>query len=174
MTLDDRAIGEHMAYAYRLAMKSPDPSTQNGAVIIAPFVGLVGEACNTFPPRVTPRLERPEKYAFIEHAERGAIYAALRNGLHTNGATMICPWAACSDCARAIVLAGIRKLIRRPRVELDGASARWDDSVQRGDTILRESGVQIIEWDGSLHGRHTHPSQGPIEVLRDGKLLRIA
>lgn len=69
-------------------MSSPDPSSQIGVVIVPLASHKRVMACNTFPERVTPRLERPEKYAFIEHAERNGIYHAAKYGIVLNGATL--------------------------------------------------------------------------------------
>jgi dCMP deaminase len=133
-----------MSLALSAASHSPDPSTQNGAVIL----GHPETAdCNRFPVGVAyrdERWERPLKYRFIEHAERNAIYAAARNGVKTNGGTLVCPWAACSDCARAIVMAGIKTLVRFP-MQNDATGNHWHDECAIGDTIMREGGVEIIE-----------------------------
>jgi dCMP deaminase len=131
-----------LSLALRAAAMSPDPSTQNGAVLRF-TVGVLAEQ-NRFPDGVgyTPaRWERPLKYAVIEHAERNVIYRAARAGWATEGATLICPWAACADCARAIIQAGIVRLVRFEA----HASARWDDSIAIGDEMMREAGVEIVE-----------------------------
>lgn len=90
---------QYLLMAYKEATKSPDPSTQNGAVIVT-TAGTAAD-CNRFPERVKitdARLERPLKYNFIEHAERNAIFSAARKQLPLLGATMYVPWFACSDC----------------------------------------------------------------------------
>lgn len=144
-----------LAQCYAAAAKSPDPSTQNGAVLVGPF-GVLSQtyAINDFPRgvRYTPeRWKRPRKYAMIEHAERNVIYTACRLNVATEGTTMVCPWAACADCARAIIQVGIIGLVRVPAVEGDTAS-RWDESCAIGDEMLREAGVEIVEFDGAVGG----------------------
>lgn len=139
---------EKLATAFRIATSSPDTSTQNGAVLFWE-AGLgdmvIGAAPNRFPTGVTPRLVRPEKYSFIEHAERGAIYEAARRGEKTHGSVMYAAWAACADCARAIVISGVHLLVRCAVPTDDPASERWRESVQIGDRILLEGGVTISE-----------------------------
>lgn len=156
---------ELMAAAYELALQSPDPSTQNGAIIFDPDANqILAEAWNDFPDKVkaTPdRWERPTKYAFVEHAERRAIYEAARTGVRTEGLIMISPWASCADCARAIVCAGITGLVRHKQA-MEFNHNYWDESVGRGDTILRESGIAIIELN--------HDFDNSAHVLRDGIL----
>ena len=131
--------------AYRQAIHSPDPSTQNGAILAlrdgTPILNT--GACNAPPDGVAGRWRRPEKYLWTEHAERASIFAAARYGIRTQGLTMGCAWAACADCARAIVGAGIARLIRHPYED-----ERWRESVEVGDAILSEGGVEVIDFHG--------------------------
>jgi dCMP deaminase len=135
-----------MKIAMEAATLSPDPSTQNGAAVLLADGRVVGADCNRFPVGVTEsaeRWERPLKYSFIEHAERNAIFNAARQGIKTEGATLVCQWAACSDCARAIVAAGFARLVR---VRSDKeAHSQWAEEVALGDEIMIEGGVEIVE-----------------------------
>ncbi len=134
---------------YAIALSSPDPSTQNAAFIVAKN-GTSGHAgCNTFTRGVeaTPeRLERPLKYSYVEHAERNAIFAAARAGAKLDGATMYCPWAACIECARAIVQVGITTLVRHKQAS-DRSPERWIESIALADELLIAGGVEIIDVD---------------------------
>lgn len=146
--------------AYRLARSSPDPSTQNGSIIIDKQGSLLSSGFNAFPMGVQmsdERWERPGKYLFVEHAERAAIYRAAEHGVCTAGGTMVCPWAACADCARAIVCAGIKLLVRHQDAS-DRSPEWWVDSIAVADTILAEGGVEIRDIVGTVGGpevRHT-------------------
>lgn len=144
---------QYLKMAYQVATQSPDPSTQNGAVIVS-TTGVVVSACNKFPTRVksTPeRLERPLKYEFIEHAERGAVYEAARLGVSAQGGTMYVPWFACSDCARAIICAGISRVVGHKKMA-DGTPERWKESIKNALIMLEESGVQTELYDGDIGG----------------------
>lgn len=126
------------------AEHSDDPDTQNGAVL-TPLAGFVASAANHVPDGLaaTPlRLERPEKYRWMEHAERAAIYAAARQATKTDGATLYCCWFACTDCARAIVAAGIRQVVGHV-VPRKMTPARWEAEVAAGESMLREAGVSM-------------------------------
>lgn len=135
---------EYLRIAYRVAAnRSDDRSTQNGAVIV--FGNrIIATAANGFPRGIAhapDRQQRPLKYAVIEHAERNAIYEAARLGRMTAGATMYCPWSVCADCARAIIQAGIVRLVshhtpHRP-VRPD-----WKASLEIAEQLLREAGVK--------------------------------
>lgn len=138
-----------MRHAYDVALDSPDPSTQNGAIILDSAGVTIGLGNNRFTigMRPTPDLfERPKKYAYIEHAERNAIFSVLYEG-RTSPHTLICPWAACADCARAIVQSGIVRLVRHER-----EGGRWLGSIEDGDKILHAGGVEIITISGPLGG----------------------
>lgn len=136
-----------MRVALIAAARSPDPSTQNGAVLIDRQGKVVWgtQACNEFPAGVQyldERWERPAKYGWIEHAERNCVYHAARLGIPTAGLTMVCPWAACSDCARAIAQAGIVRLVTLKPWDGD-TNPRWADSISQAMTILDEAAVQV-------------------------------
>ena len=51
------------------------------------------------------------KYYMFEHAERNAIYKALKMGHMLRGATMYGTLFPCADCARAIVAAEITRIV---------------------------------------------------------------
>jgi dCMP deaminase len=146
---------------------SNDPHTQNGAVLVAAGSGAldVVRAANSFPTGVATaaaRLVRPLKYSFIEHAERGVIYAAARQGLKTAGATLYCPWFACADCARAIICAGVTRVVGhiKPRIH---SPERWAESIQLADQMLREAGVEIDLLKDDLGLRYLF-NGGPLEL----------
>lgn len=137
--------------AYRLALNSPDASTQNGAVVETEGFRS-GFGYNTFPFGVksTPeRLERPMKYNFTEHAERNAIFDCCLHGYGTNGATMWVPWFACSDCARAIIQAGIVRVVGHKQM-FDDTPSHWHESIGYGNEMFREARVQTELIDMKL------------------------
>lgn len=152
---------QYLLMAYREATNSPDLSTQNGAVILSGDVTIAD--CNRFPDLVKhlpERFERPLKYEFIEHAERNAIYRCARLGVPTAGATMFVPWFACSDCARAIIQAGISHVVGHQRMA-DEAPERWKDSIANAMTMLQEAGVKMTMIPDVLNGP---------KILFNGKL----
>ena len=152
--------------ACREAKKSPDPSTQNGTVLVAPGVSGFKFGVNRFPYgiKVTPeRWERPAKYLYVEHAERAVIYLCARSGSSTYGGTLYALWAACHDCARAIIESGIRRVVCRSFEDIDDeASIRWRDSVAAGLGMLKEAGVQVVKVPGPIF------PDGQLILLRNG------
>lgn len=155
-----------MARCYELALNSPDPSTQNGAVLVDD-AGMFkySEAWNEFPrgsEYTDERWERPLKYRYIEHAERNSIYFAARHGLSTDGMGMVCPWAACSDCARAIIQAGITVLVVHKQAHDRVRNDHWAGEIAIAQGMFVDAGVQMIFLDADI---------GSVKpVLHDGKL----
>lgn len=151
-------IEHYMIRTYEIALGSNDPSTQNGAIIVSKDDGdwkVIGQGFNTFPYGVKEsreRWERPIKYQFVEHAERNSIYSAAINGKRTLGAVMICPWAACADCARGIIQSGITALVRHYEIGQNSPD-HWKESIAAADQMLVEAGVEIIEWGGKFENK---------------------
>src|SRR3990167_200779 len=98
-----------------IKLKSKDQNTKIGVVIVGKDHEVVSTGYNSFPrgidDNVPARQERPEKYLWMEHAERNAIYNAARIGVSTKGCTMYMSCVmSCPDCARAIINSGIIKI----------------------------------------------------------------
>ncbi|NDD52628.1 CMP deaminase [bacterium] len=132
------------------ALHSTDPQTQNGALLVS-RMGEIVMAANTMPPiELKPeRFERPLKYFYIEHAERNVIYEAAKAGVSTDGATLYCPWFACADCARAIIQAGIKRVVGHVVPWLETPD-RWKDSVKAADEMLDEAKIIRSYLDDEL------------------------
>lgn len=132
--------------------RSPDPSTQIGVCIVLAFVtdqhpGFITD-CNHFPLGIAPRLERPDKYAYIEHAERNAIYHAAKLGIALEGATLYMigmgpPSGPCDGCARACIQAGIKRVVAMPYKPIP--EGMWSDSIGPGTKMLIEAGIEYVE-----------------------------
>lgn len=146
----------HLRDAYKVAAKlSIDPSTQNGAIIVGPGnLRTYVSAANCFPEGVanaSERWERPTKYTYVEHAERNAIFLAAKWGQPTLGATMYCPWAACVECARAIIQAGIGRLVTH-KYMTDATPDHWKESIALAMDMLKEADVRHDEIDAPIDG----------------------
>lgn len=130
-----------------------DPSTQNGAVLVDTNERkILVEGANHFPPGVEDRpdrWERPLKYNFVEHAERDVLYRAARNGICTKGMYLYVPWYACSDCARAIIEAGIAGVVGHQEM-FDKTPERWQESIRLGFEMLNEARVEHYKISASM------------------------
>jgi dCMP deaminase len=92
--------------------------------------------------------DKEKRYKYSVHAERNVIYKAARLGIKTEGLTMVCPWATCSECAQAIMQAGIKKLVTHKQA-LD-RNGHWQEDIDFAFAMLREAGVEIIVFDGKI------------------------
>lgn len=156
-----------LGQCYREASESPDTSTQIGAVVVGRF-GVVKFSTlshngfiHGWDPTVED-LERPRKYQVIEHAERRAIYRAAKGGIQLEGCTLYSTWAACADCARAIVESGFVRLVRHHPPH-DDAVDRWMESVALGDEMMKSGGVEIVDIYGPI-------TEG-FKILRGGEVF---
>lgn len=146
MITEERTPIDWLRVAFSMAAEhSHDPNTQNGAIVVPHDSGYAAVAANELPcgfRRTPERLVSPNKYRWIEHAERNAIYAAARMGSKTSGATLYCCWFACPECARAIIISGIREVVGHV-VTRSLTPDRWEADVSLGESMLREAGVSM-------------------------------
>lgn len=176
--------------AYFQAKHSPDRSNQNGTILLGTNIDseykLYGY--NNFPPGVKiteERLtERPTKYLYTEHAERDVIFNAAADGYATRGQSLICPWSACADCARAIICSRLRILVVHKQRQ-EQTPERWQPSIDVALNMIKEAGVRIIEYDGPIpscsilvNGRMWNPATFEYEdgentsnITMDGDLI---
>lgn len=116
-------------------------------VVIADRRGEIVRSANVLPPALaisfseTKQLvAHDDRYHVIEHAERAAIFQALRAGNDLSGATIYCTRFPCSDCARAILWSGIKRAV------FPGGFAgedRWIEAQRAALRILRAGGVRV-------------------------------
>ena len=152
MNIENIDWNYYLKRAYELALFSKDPSTQNGSILLNRHGNIISEAWNAFPDNVLEkkeRWERPLKYKIIEHAERNAIYKAASQGLSTKDGILVCPWAACTDCARGIIQAGIKLLVTHKQAS-DRSPDFWRQDIDIALEMFKESDVQVIAVDGAL------------------------
>ena len=152
--MDNDAMNRvYLRHAYQYAMScSKDPSTQLGAILVKPQVGVIAWGVNGLPDRIKDTEDKwqyPKKSIYIEHAERNVIYKCVERGINTSGLIMYCPWFSCVDCARAIIQAGITKVIGHQDM-FDIMPDRWKESCEKGINMLKEAGIVCVCWEGSV------------------------
>ena len=134
--------------AEQVKLKSKDNNTKIGVVLVGKNNEIVSTGYNSFPrginDGVVERQEKPEKYFWFEHAERNCIYNAARIGVSTLDTTMYMTCGiSCADCARAIISAGVEKIVLRSG---KGAmSPKWQESAERSNQMFKEAGI-IVEF----------------------------
>jgi dCMP deaminase len=142
--------------AYLHAQKiSPDPSTKNGAVLVGKHGQPIAYGVNRFPTGVAEtesRLtDKDTKYRFVVHAENGAIFSAAKHGNKADGSTLYCPFYACSECAKAIINGGVKRVVGHVQLmALASGHRTWVESIVFGWDRLHEAGVQCDLYDGII------------------------
>lgn len=160
---------EYLREAYVEASKSPDPSTQVGAILVERVwhpeftisEQIVARGYNGFPPNfpITNEIlnDRKTKLFYIEHAERVCLFNAIKIRANLENCTLYTLGIPCCDCARAIGLCGITKIVvHKQRNDLTGD--RWKESTNAGLFYLSSIGVNIKYFDGHI------PNSPPILV----------
>lgn len=133
--------------AFMIALKSKDPSTKTGCIIVDKNHRVRSMGFNGFPSGVidtTPeRYERPIKYSWTEHCERNAIFSAARIGVSLDGCTSYQTGPSCHECARAHIQAGIKEVVWPIDCDFESPRVwpRWKESCELAWEMFDEAGV---------------------------------
>jgi dCMP deaminase len=152
--IDVSDVAALLERAIAAAAASPNKIRKVGAVLVAAGTEITG--CNTFPPGIEALPERAigdNRFIWLEHAERTAIFEAARRGIATDGSLLVSTYFPCADCARAIVLSGV-KTVTTPQPEFDDPV--WGESFRTSAAILTEGAVELVylaEDQDRLHRR---------------------
>lgn len=125
-----------MAIAQLIAIRSKDPRTQVGTLIVNQNGHPISTGYNGMPPNYPENVklwERENKHKFVIHSEQNALGHAE---VSCKGATLYCTLSPCIDkCAKSIVASGISRVVY------------MDHRVDNDDSLeyLRMSGVQTQE-----------------------------
>lgn len=103
-----------------------------------------------------PRLEKPLKNWYFEHAERNVIYACARNGISCDACTMYVTHFPCCDCTRAIIQSGITHVVVDAACMMPDTIfyGKWADQIAESQIMMTEAGVH---WE-LVTLSDTHPS----------------
>jgi len=144
-----------MALAQLIATWSKDRGRKVGAVIVGPDNEVRSSGFNGIPRGVNDDVEERhdaasgEKYLWVSHAERNAIYNAALLGVSTKGCTIYVPWYPCIECAKAIVQAGIGRIVC---FEPDLSDSNWGKDFEKSLIFLGEGSVitKLVEQKNYL------------------------
>ena len=143
----------YMTMCYLVGMRSRDGHTHVGSVVVDSDNVLVSTGYNSLPrgielDRNSKRISRDggEKYFWMEHAERNAIYNAARRGTQMKGCKIYVPWSPCADCARSIIQTGSAEVIVHQNGEdfyNKNTNGKWLDANERTRRMFMEAGVKM-------------------------------
>ena len=147
-----------MSDVYKSAEKSKDPCTKIGAVLVywdkkdgfAKGYNGIARKVKDLP----KRMERPEKYYWMSHAERNVIFHCARTGRATDGATLFTQGVPCCDCADAIINSGIVEVVVHKQWQYYEEKfnwKKWKDSAKRSHKKFEEANVKIRVFDCVLN-----------------------
>ena len=132
-----------MGLAFLSAMRSKDPSTQVGACIIDEDRKIIGIGYNGFPMGSSDD-DMPwgkegdflnTKYPYVVHAELNAILNSIKS---LKDSTIYVTHFPCNECAKAIVQAGIRKVV------FYSDKHKNLDSTKASRMIFENAGVEMV------------------------------
>ncbi len=104
-----------LAQCFLVAMRSPDPATKHGAVLVSRTHRILATGYNgsiagsAVPDEVW--LQRPEKYIIGFHAEANAITNYYGSQSDLEGATMYVTGEPCFNCLKTILQKGVRRIV---------------------------------------------------------------
>ncbi len=138
----------YLMLAAVVSSRSKDTSTKCGCVLVDIRRRVLSLGYNGIVSECEDRLDRierrPEKYFWMEHAERNAIYNATGD---LGGSTAYITAPPCSDCARALIASGIVRIVVPKKHNMLGRGEKWDASWKVAKEMLSEAGVIVSQVD---------------------------
>jgi dCMP deaminase len=138
-------VNQYFGLAKHLADNFSKDGTKVGAIFLAPdshqilSMGYNGMP-RGFNEKNETRWERPQKYFYVEHAERNAIYNACRHGTPLENSIAVVTMFPCADCMRALIQSGVKEIIT---VKPDMEDTRWGNHFQASLEMCQECGIEL-------------------------------
>ena len=137
-----------MGMAVLSALRSKDPSTKVGAVIVSPDNKVISIGYNGMPRQVDEEKLSwnkgeglDSKYLYVCHAEFNAILNTQMGGT-LKGATLYVTLFPCNECAKAVIQTGIKEIVY--------LEDKYHDQVifQASRKLLELAGVKVRQFSG--------------------------
>lgn len=141
-----------MKKAHEQAMLSNKENTKVGALLIDENGLILLSECNNYiePIYSNPSILNKETRKFYsEHAERRIIYSALKKGISKmSDKTLVVTHFPCCECARSIILTGIRKIVVNS-IDFDSPFyIKWIENIKVSYEMLNSNDVLILLKNG--------------------------
>ena len=167
---------------------SKDPGTKVGSVLVESR-RILATGYNGFPQNLSDSLDRyidrEYKLLTVLHSEVNAILNAAKNGTKVEGSTLYVTFPPCSQCASAVIQAGVAKVVCP---DPSYAPERWRSNFLAANDLFYEAGVLVLYYsDTDLCLTETAPSveqpgsthnstgrQEKLEKTRISTLLSVA
>ena len=133
-----------MGLAHLSAMRSKDPNTQVGAVIVSEDHRVASIGYNGFPNGCSDDMfpwERDgdfqdTKYPYVVHAELNAI---LNSKYDVRGCSIYVSLFPCNECAKAIIQSGIKRIV------YESDKYAQTDATLASKRMLKAAGVELVQ-----------------------------
>lgn len=129
--------------AIRFSEFSKDPNTKVGAVAVDDNYRVLSIGYNGLPskyPDDYSLLSREDKNLITIHAEVNCILNAAKNGVSLQGATMYVSEQCCSNCAAAMINAGIKRVVMPTSTNLN---PNWQRSLELSAEVFQQCNIQV-------------------------------
>jgi dCMP deaminase len=145
-------IRRHLELAKTVSTWSKDESTKVGCIIVTETGFPKSWSYNGNPMGIvdTPeRLERPNKYNYVAHAERNAMDVCRQS---VEDCIMFVTHAPCSSCAIGILQNGIKAVIVDNENGVMNESSyinyneKWKESTAYSIEMFKEAGIMYMEY----------------------------
>lgn len=107
-------IETYMKMAHEMKKLSPDSETQVGAIMLSREGRIIASSFNGFLRGAADNelpTTRPDKYQYMQHAERNILYNCSYEGIRTKDTVIISTLSPCVDCLRACFQSGVVEII---------------------------------------------------------------
>lgn len=140
---------KYMTIAHAVAGMSKD-DTKVGAVVVGASNEIRSIGYNGAPRgcKADEDDRRAEKLWWFSHAELNSITNAARVGIPLEGSTLYTTHYPCMDCAKAVVQAGIKKVVVGEMTER--FKTRWAEHIKRSEVLFKECGIEVLQ-DGVVN-----------------------
>jgi len=112
--MKEKKLDTYMLMAKNMATLSPDSETQVGAIMLSDEGRVIASSFNGFVRGTVDGslpTTRPDKYQYMQHAERNMLYNCAYEGIRSKNTTIICTLSPCLECLRACFSAGVNQII---------------------------------------------------------------
>jgi len=140
--------------AFDIAKKSKDKSTKCGAVLVGEGNKILSLGYNGPPPQIddneVPWNTRPEKYAYILHADENALLTALDawGGKPLIRSKMYLTAMPCTECVLRMIRCGVKEVLvpscHKPYI-LSKYQVNVNDIIER--QFFPKLDIQVIEYE---------------------------
>lgn len=130
-----------------VSQRSHDIHTQHGCVITDQSHRILGVGYNGFPRGMDDSMlptSRPEKYAWMIHAERNALSNCV---IRPDNGIAYVTGQSCNDCIMALWQEGVTKVVM---ADNHGTLLFDEDAKKRFDIFVSQTGIQILKIKQNL------------------------